>query len=271
MVSPLANFVQQLSRRHYATHVLQDHFGVYLKLVRVISLVQRCARKLTTPGAIDKSVEDYLQAFQHLYGEDDMMPKFHFMCHMGEFFQKHHQLPSCFVHERKHRAVKRFQADLKNVDSGFGDQVLKSVTNQHLATLVNHSLTHFDLVVGLIGARDPPRLVARKLDDMFGDCSHLQIAKEARINAWERIHTNDAILFAQHCVGKVEYLVTGHCVVQVINIVEDNSRCWKRQRSSALMLVPFDQVICALIWADGGTAGVSTVLKPLHAVQYAHM
>ena len=66
--------------------------------------------------------------------------------HFHQALREHGTLLTCFVHERKHKLVKKYANDIKRT-SVFEHSVLKQVTCQHLANLSAHD--SFDFKPGL--------------------------------------------------------------------------------------------------------------------------
>lgn len=67
----------------------------------------------------------YLQAFKHLYGEENMVPKFHYL-HLFALVRKlWGRVQACFTHERKHKCVKSFMDAQTNIVANYEAAVLR--------------------------------------------------------------------------------------------------------------------------------------------------
>ena len=53
-------------------------------------------------------VEDFLAAYSLAFGVQWVTPKFHWLLHFGDHLRQVDMLVACFVHERKHKMVKRY-------------------------------------------------------------------------------------------------------------------------------------------------------------------
>ena len=56
-----------------------------------------------------------------VYNDELWMPKHHYSTHLGEQLRKFGMLASCFVHERKHKMVKRYANDMRNTRTNFDE------------------------------------------------------------------------------------------------------------------------------------------------------
>ena len=70
-------------------------------------------------GTIESSdllarVERFLAAFEAAFGAPCMTPKFHWLLHFKRHWDKFKVLTACFVHERKHKMVKRYCENILN-------------------------------------------------------------------------------------------------------------------------------------------------------------
>ena len=90
-------------------------FMVYLLLCDLID----CFVAVSRGGSVDPSllkdrVHAFLQAFCSVYGYEFMTPKFHWLLHFPKHLEEFKMLIACFVHERKHKMVKRYANDVLN-------------------------------------------------------------------------------------------------------------------------------------------------------------
>ena len=79
-------------------------------------------------------------------------------------------LLNCFVHERKHKMVKRYPDDVKNTIS-FDETVLSEVICQQFVELSRPS--YFKLDVGLIQPHKAHKKIQKFILENFGVDSHL--------------------------------------------------------------------------------------------------
>ena len=63
-----------------------------------------------------------------------MHPKFHWLVHLPQYLQRWGVLLSCFVHERRHRILKRYADNTQNTRT-YERTLLSEATSHHLASL----------------------------------------------------------------------------------------------------------------------------------------
>lgn len=85
----------------------KDKCQVFFALADIIDLIQLVPKGKITPAMVDRAVTTFLSLCISCGFKENMHTKFHWCLHFGTHLQKHGQLPSCFVQERKHKVVKR--------------------------------------------------------------------------------------------------------------------------------------------------------------------
>ena len=85
---------------------LKQQCNAFLALTDIIDLIQLVPLGCITPGHIHDAVQTFLNLCLKVGWKDFMHSKFHWALHFADHLQKHKQLPSCFVQERKHKVVK---------------------------------------------------------------------------------------------------------------------------------------------------------------------
>jgi hypothetical protein len=103
----------------------------FLELCQVTDLLVESDTGRITGGQLETAILRHLSAHQATYGEELWKPKCHYSCHLGKQLDKHGMLLSTFVHERKHRVVRRFAMDRKT-PQGYERCLVEQVTMQHL-------------------------------------------------------------------------------------------------------------------------------------------
>lgn len=126
-----------------------------------------------------------------------MHPKFHWLVHMPFHFERFGFLPTCWVHERKHRMVKRYASDVYNT-STFERTVLSEVTAHHMASLDDSSTFKFQ--PGLVKSRDASAKLKAFLAEFFalpflvdGGC---RTALQARVSEYGIANKGDVVVIA---------------------------------------------------------------------------
>ena len=268
LVPVLANFMASIAEAT-PNQEIKQHAICFLKLVKVVELILRVARCSVRAQELDDATCDYLLTFKGLYGEDCMVIKFHYILHFALYVRRWGILPNCFVHERKHRLPKRYGNEVKNTTAEWEASVLREVTCKHIHNLSSDEAL-FETNCMLIDPCPPRSAVHKFLLDEFGAADFGE-AKEARINAWEKVHRHDVVelrIDGAVAVGQICLLASvaqgddNFCAVGVDLFKEqsDHSRSKKWQRSGAVHLGLLSNIRCALIWSE--SAGVITTLKP---------
>ena len=86
----------------------------YNALCDVIDLLSSVARGKIQPQQLQDSVELFLDAYSAAFGDEYMTPTFHWLLHFSKSLRDAGTLVACFVHERKHRMLKRYCNDIRN-------------------------------------------------------------------------------------------------------------------------------------------------------------
>ena len=86
-----------------------------LILADVLELLQLANRQ---PAAVLRplrgAIRSFLRKCEAAGWKKQMMPKFHWLVHLPTHLERFSCLPTCWVHERKHRVAKRYASDIKN-------------------------------------------------------------------------------------------------------------------------------------------------------------
>ena len=62
----------------------------------------------------DQQASDFLRLHTLAYGTEHLRPKHHYMFHVGRQWREDKFVLDCFVHERKHQAIKACANHIKN-------------------------------------------------------------------------------------------------------------------------------------------------------------
>ena len=95
--------------------------AVYLCLCDLIDCFYNANRGTVSPNELARRVHAFLQMFVDVYGVDYITPKFHWLLHFPASLKRFRTLISCFVHERKHKMVKRYANDMRNTRTNFDE------------------------------------------------------------------------------------------------------------------------------------------------------
>lgn len=273
----LANFACSLLT--HADPTVQDHSRCFLGLALVASCVLRSQRSLMDRRLLVARLRQYMQHFKRLYGDDLMVPKFHQMMHLASF--RWVRLPNCLVHERKHKAIKRFANEIRNTNCDWDKSVLRETTTLHIEHLANGPAHKFATDAMLIGSKQPDRKTLAAVLPLLGGFSpeSIQTSPRARTNRFETVAVADVVLL-NDCdvpnIAKVLFHVSvsdgGESMtltgVQEFDILSSTPRHWKCMPTERNKVVCTSDIVCAAIYA--GNAPM-TVLRPFHATRSRDM
>ena len=86
----------------------------YKSLCDVIDCFYYASRGGVSPDQMQRCVHRFLDRYCEAFGADHMTPKFHWLLHFPFYLRHFGTLVSCYVHERKHRMLKRYCNDIRN-------------------------------------------------------------------------------------------------------------------------------------------------------------
>ena len=98
--------------------------GIFL-LCNILGMVRKASAGELDPTALRNSIKQHSELFLSNYGPDSWVPKNHMALHLPEFLSRHGRLLSCFVHERKHKMLKRFANNMSDTSKSFESTVLR--------------------------------------------------------------------------------------------------------------------------------------------------
>ncbi|CAE7341309.1 unnamed protein product [Symbiodinium sp. CCMP2592] len=157
-----------------------------------------------TQGGLDPAA---LRGALANYGAEYWVPKNHMTMHLPEFLSRHGRLLSCFVHERKHKLVKRFANNMKDTSRSYEATVLReTLAAQFLA--MQDELPQGD--VRLIGKRRWTKAMASLIRDVFGNSDGVFQAQAALHGGGFRCSHGDVVRAKhaqEHVVGMIHFHV----------------------------------------------------------------
>ena len=152
----------------------------------------------TIPADTLKSaIETFLEKFVQAFGASKLTPKLHWLLHSVEELADHGTLFSCFVHERKHKMIKRYANPVLNTrarkDVGaFEVSVLSEVTSHHLHVLTDGA--SLSIKPGLVNPYKAKASTMSTLEELFGSNMVDHVASAARFNEFETCGVGDVVL-----------------------------------------------------------------------------
>ena len=258
-------FRMSLLPSRHITKSSTDAIGVFLALVVVIELLQNVPRQTVSPDTLRLAVRAFIQAFANVFGWAPMITKFHSLLHLVKEYMRHGLLITCWVHERKHKTIKRYAGNIMN-GTPYERSLLSEVTSHHLVALQNSDA--FDFSIGLINARPPSRRLKEAVAEIFRT-ENVREALETRYDAFSTCGRGDVVL-VRDGEGMVAGDVWSHLEIEgipvsLIDVYEpldvrtDQQYCTWRVRHNP-MFYESDSIITAVIWSR--TGDVVTTLLP---------
>ena len=179
----------------------------YVHVCDIIDLIQSIPHGLVTANDIDAAVDKLLSKALEAHWHRFIGPKWHWMVHFGDqlrrFAHKIRALLSCWMHERKHKVIKRF-GELHRSTCSMEEGILADVTLQHLYDM--ESVDKFDKSPRLLKPMTAcSTLVAHRLRAIAGipDGMSIYAARRARCSEFEICHVRDVVLYWGHAGGLV--------------------------------------------------------------------
>ena len=121
-----------------------------------------------------------------------MSPKFHYMLHVPRQYKQHGIIFPCFVHERKHRELKRFAGAITNTGIDFERSLLEEITNHHIMTLQDSNVCLGPQLIR--ESRRPSPKIIEVLRATFGADASIAVASQARFSEWGILTREDVVL-----------------------------------------------------------------------------
>ena len=179
----------------------------YLRLARVMDLLQGIKKGSTHSSVLHKAILDHLHGYLMVYCGERFAPKHHYSSHLGRMHSAHEGLISCFVHERKHKEVKKFATLATNTWIGWEKSVLSDSLCLQLRELRKGEVG--PLKVGLLNPDEP----STRLESLLRTaCSEhdgeVMVALRGVFSPGAVAGVGDAVLFsceAERLVGQIQF------------------------------------------------------------------
>ncbi|CAE7430530.1 unnamed protein product [Symbiodinium sp. CCMP2592] len=118
---------------------MRNSCEVWLAMCKVLDALQKIAIGDPFPAVqLQVLVKGHLDLAKVRYGEDSFwVPKCHLALHLPLQLAKHSGLMSCFVHERKHKIIKKITNQVLDTSRAFEKSTLDDVLHGHLQQLAD--------------------------------------------------------------------------------------------------------------------------------------
>ena len=272
LCSVLAYFVQAVLLE--APGNCRPHCEAYLAFADIVDFIVSIPRGGVTSELLLGAIERFLALFIAAWGFQYTHSKFHWLLHFAKHLRDFGLLISCFVHERKHRWVKRYADDALNTDI-YEKTVLKEVFCHHVAMLERTST--FDFTVGLLEHRPPPRRLLAFLEAhlALGPLDgRMFVSRESRFSALATCRRGDIIVLYNTAAGELavgevlEHLSIDGVPVSLVSMWDmlsvnsDQGVAFCRVRHEP-ELIETDDIVDVVISTVSGD-GLAKILLPCH-------
>ena len=140
---------------------LEREISSFLAVCDVLDLLQTVSRGSVSPEALQRSIWKHLRSYQLAYGTAGWLPKHHASVHLPAMLEAHGTLLSCFTHERRHKLVRRYSSNRRNL-AGYEQGIMEDVALQQL-----HDIDHHDWrKEGLLKPRDASAKLCKVAQDL---------------------------------------------------------------------------------------------------------
>ena len=112
LYSLLGIYIQNLVKDSGLNRAAMQACKAYLCLCNLIDLLAAVALGCVDPGDIDLAVQQFLNACKTAGWGSKLHGKFYWLHHFADHLRQHGLLLACWVHERRHKLVKRYSNDV---------------------------------------------------------------------------------------------------------------------------------------------------------------
>ena len=175
--------------------VAVDHCRAFLLLCAVVDALLCVPRGCVAADELRDAILAHHRSFFDMYGDAAVVPKFHYAVHLPDFLRRFGMLPSCLLHERKHRVAKRYLADRRNTSVDIGSGTLRDITVHHLEFLGDDR--RFDSSSCLVSPRIASGQALEWLRNQFPESLQCHVASSARCALCEVCFVDDVVCVAE--------------------------------------------------------------------------
>ena len=164
----------------------------FFALCEVLDLLQVSATGQLNAGVLDAALRKHFQLYLGAYGAEAVLPKGHFALHLPDSLRRHGLLLSCFVHERRHKEVKRFANQLTSMKAGSERHVLEMALEKHMQNLATYTVGRD----GLENPRPAPHALCETFCDFFSlqACPGLETSNSAAVGQGRLCKRGDVVV-----------------------------------------------------------------------------
>ena len=217
----------------------------YMMLCTVLDLLN--SKHGVDPQRLHCAIKQHLDMFLLAYGEDHWIPKHHMSIHLPSMLFEHGLLISCFVHERKHKEIKRYIPHKMTEKD-----ILLEVTALQWRGLVSSS---FAVVATLVNPKVATNTMTKSLQAHFKTRQQIYTAKEAVCASGLRVFHDDVVTLTDSVVAEVlfHFSVDNKCITCVERWTPLKTDINMYSPSSTVEFVDTDDIIHVCTWRSHGS------------------
>lgn len=182
----------------------------WLAMVRAIEMLQKVARETVSAVDLQRYIREHLDRAKSSWGEEWWIPKCHLALHLPLQLSKFGSLQSCFVHERKHKIVKKLANVVMDTSRDFERSILQDVLHGHLQALQDTACLPCHGVQLVKPVRAAPSKLAKGVCDMLQQQLDVVTSNQAVHGGNVSVSAKDVALIeleGRRLIGKVGYHV----------------------------------------------------------------
>lgn len=252
-------FILHECRRRGELESLKAECDSYCRLCRVLDLLQHQKKHGWKPVLLKDAIEEHLRGYAAIY--DRFLPKHHYSLHLAAQCAQHGTLVSCWVHERKHREIKKRANLITNTWGRFERTVIVDAMNDMLAALAGAPEEPY--YGGICSPCPAGAPILREFRNM-GLEGPMFVSRSAYFSPGSRAWAGDVVILVADgndpCIGEVNFFAKcGEdnlvCVTAWKSIGENNFR--KGQQSFVANL---NDIVDVCVHCESDEVGVAKVV-----------
>ena len=174
-----------------------------LALADVVDLLKAVPLGITSSADLAASISAFLTACERANWREEMTPKFHWLIHFPHHLDRFGQTPACFVHERKHKQVKRFANEICDTRQ-YSKSVLSDIISWQLFDVGKPDAC--SMGVALLDAHVAPKNIAEVVRSQFDGANHdieVLTSTRVRLQCSAVVSTQDVVMIRSMTPGHV--------------------------------------------------------------------
>lgn len=233
---------------------IEDHIDSFVKICRVLDLLQSLKRGQTKASTLHEAVVEHLKAYQKAYGTDRWLPKHHYALHLARLYSSHKTLCSCWTHERRHREIKRYASQNPNTHVGFEKSIVIDALHLQLSELESSSIGPFS--VGIFESADCTLHGTVYFRALLQEDGDFEVSNKACFHPGSVCSADDVVFMKineEPCVGQVKFFVglkgSDECWVCIEHWTSRGQNKFSMDETELTSIVPAACIVDACPWA----------------------